>query len=175
MSKHHMQGFTLPELMITLSVAAILVTLATPSYLNFIQKNNALVLANQLVSDLNTARVNALSTGAQVSLCPINDSTASTCGNETKWSNGWVVFKDPNNQFTFNSTTLLHESNYTSTTGVTYTVSPSNISQVGYNALGALSTTPFSVTIRPNSCSGSQAQLVSVSSSGRVSKEATGC
>lgn len=174
MSKHQ-QGFTLPELMVTLSIAAILVTLGTPSYLNFIQKNNALVLANQLVSDLNTARVNALSTGAQVSLCPINDVSAATCGDETKWSNGWVVFKDPNGQYTFNSTTLLHESNYANTAGVTYEVNPANVSQVGYNALGALSTTPFSITIRPNSCSGLQVQVISVSSSGRVSKETTGC
>ncbi len=175
MSQQHIQGFTLPELMVTLSVAAILVTLATPSYLNYIQKNNALVLANQLVSDLNTARVNALSTGAQVSLCPIDDSTATTCGNETKWANGWVVFKDPNIQYTFNATTLLRESNFTSKTGVTYTVSPANVSQVGYNALGALTTTPFSITIIPNACSGTQAQIVSVSSSGRVSKGTTGC
>lgn len=175
MSQWYMKGFTLPELMVTLSIAAILVTLATPSYVNFIQKNEALVMANQLVSDLNTARMKGLSMGHQTFLCPIADGATYVCGNETQWSNGWRVYQDATGLYTANASNLLQESNYQNTTGVTMTVTPSNLSKFAYNALGSLSTTPFTVTFRPVTCVGSQVQTVSVSSSGSVSKETTGC
>ena len=94
MNKH--TGFTLVELMITLTVVVILLSVAVPSFRALQANNQAVTQVNLLVSTLNFARSEAVSRNATVAICP--KATASiadtTCGDNGDWANGWQVFTD---------------------------------------------------------------------------------
>ena len=58
-SMKNVRGFTLIELMITLAVAAILITAALPSFNEFIKNNRLTTQANNFIATLNLARSEA--------------------------------------------------------------------------------------------------------------------
>lgn len=92
MSVHsrRLDGFTLLELLVTLAVAAILVTIAIPSYRGLVQRNTVTAAVNDLVGDLNYARNEAVTRGQSVYLCQSNDQAS--CTNNEDWSQGWIVY-----------------------------------------------------------------------------------
>lgn len=80
-------GFTLIELMVTITVAAVLMSVAVPSFVDF-QRNSELTSAtNTLTASLNAARSEAMKHGTNAMVVP-TDSSA--------WRNGWRVFVDKN-------------------------------------------------------------------------------
>lgn len=88
-----MVGLTLIELVITISVAAILLAVAAPSFSEIIKNNRMTTQLNELVAGLNVARSEAIKRADFVTVCMSSDSTTCT-GN---WSDGWIVFPDFNN------------------------------------------------------------------------------
>lgn len=90
MNRSH--GFTLVELMITLLLAAIIMSLAVPGFGDLMRGNRAATQANELVAALNLARSEAVKRGARVSACP--STNQATCANSTDWATGWIVFVD---------------------------------------------------------------------------------
>jgi type IV fimbrial biogenesis protein FimT len=80
------RGFTLPELIVTLSVAAILATVAVPSFNGIIANQRGKTLSSALYATLAKARSEALTLNGNVTLQP-------KAGN---WGNGWQML-DPNN------------------------------------------------------------------------------
>ena len=85
-------GFTLVELMITLLLAAIILSLGVPGFRDIVLNNRAATQSNELVTALNLARSEAVKRGARVSLCPSTDQASCTGG--TQWEDGWIVFLD---------------------------------------------------------------------------------
>jgi type IV fimbrial biogenesis protein FimT len=81
MPRKKVTGFTLIELMVTLSVAAILAALATPSFKNLIRSTTLTTISNQLVAAMATARSESIKLGVPVSINAINGD----------WSDGWEV------------------------------------------------------------------------------------
>ncbi len=84
-------GFTLLELLITLSIAAILLAVSIPSYRGVVQRNAIAAHANDLVGDLNYARSEAVTRGAPVIVCQSADQQNCTT-DEYGWSEGWIVY-----------------------------------------------------------------------------------
>jgi type IV fimbrial biogenesis protein FimT len=83
-------GFTLVELMVTLSVALIL-SVGTAEYLpNFIQEGRMISEVNEFVTALHLARSEAVKHGRRVVLCPSRDRI--NCGNSRDWPAGWMLF-----------------------------------------------------------------------------------
>jgi type IV fimbrial biogenesis protein FimT len=84
-------GFTLIELIVTISVAAILMAIAIPAFDSFVKNDRDSAQVNSLSYSMNYARSEAvkrdLATG--VSVCPSADGL--TC-NGTAWASGWLVF-----------------------------------------------------------------------------------
>ncbi|MDN5939781.1 MAG: GspH/FimT family pseudopilin [Salinisphaera sp.] len=92
-AKLGLSGFTLVELLITLAVAGVLLTVAVPSYrLLFAHSHNA-SLTTTLLADLRFARSEALTRGLRVSLCRSAD--GARCSDQGGWHQGWLVFANP--------------------------------------------------------------------------------
>ncbi|TAM94142.1 MAG: prepilin-type N-terminal cleavage/methylation domain-containing protein [Rhodanobacteraceae bacterium] len=70
-------GFTLVELMVTIVIAAVLATIAVPSFRNLIQSNRLTTSANAMVDALNTARMGAIKLNATTQFCS-NSATSNT-------------------------------------------------------------------------------------------------
>lgn len=85
------RGFTLIELVITIALMAILLVVAVPGMRNLIQDNKMAAQANDVVTAVNTARLEAIKRNRPVSLCVSDD--ASTCGSGD-WQDGWMVYVD---------------------------------------------------------------------------------
>jgi len=80
-------GVTLIELIITISIAGILVSIAIPSFSSIIRSTRLTTYANELVTSLNLARSEAVKRGVQVSV----KKKGSTNQN---WDSGWDIFTD---------------------------------------------------------------------------------
>ncbi|MBK7492085.1 MAG: GspH/FimT family pseudopilin [Nitrosomonas sp.] len=90
----YQHGFTLTELLVTLSVASILLTVAVPNYRTFVQNNLQSTQSNNFYSTLALAKSEAIRRSSPVTVCPSTNGTSCTGG--VIWSNGWLVFADTN-------------------------------------------------------------------------------
>lgn len=93
------RGFTLTEAVVTVSVAAILMTFAVPSFNGIIANQRAKTLASALYATLAKSRSEALTLNGNVTLQP----------KAGGWGSGWQML-DPNNN-------VLDD--YTTATGIT--------------------------------------------------------
>jgi len=111
-SRKSSAGFTLVELLVTLALAAILLSQAVPSFSSMIKGNRLATETNTLVSDINLARSEAIKRGTRVILCRSADPSAAnpTCGGSANtWTTGWLVFAsgDANNTYDSATDTLI--------------------------------------------------------------------
>lgn len=79
------KGFTLIELMVTVSVLAILVGLALPDLRSFLVSNRLSSDVNGLIGLLNYARSEAIVRNQSVVVCPKTNGAAITCENTQFW------------------------------------------------------------------------------------------
>ena len=84
-------GFSIIELMVTLCVAAIAVTVAVPSFQTSLANNRLLTYSNELVVGLNFTRSEAIKRSTFVSICA--STNQSTCTG-SDWTQGWIIFVD---------------------------------------------------------------------------------
>lgn len=89
------------ELLVVLAIAAILTTLAAPSFKRMIQTNRMSSAANTFLSDMRYARSESIRRGGNVIMCRSNAPEAATprCGpgngpGGNGWISGWIVFHD---------------------------------------------------------------------------------
>ena len=87
-------GFTLIELMVTLTVAVILMTIAVPSFRDALIRNRLTTYTNDLVGAINYARAEAIKRGQSVTLCKSTTGSACTTTTGSQWENGWIAFVD---------------------------------------------------------------------------------
>jgi type IV fimbrial biogenesis protein FimT len=83
-------GFTIIELLITVVVISIVLTVAIPSFQSSIEKNNVTASISEFSASLRLARTEAVKRGRVVVVCPTNNQA--TCSGI--WANGWLVFED---------------------------------------------------------------------------------
>ena len=86
-------GFTLTELLVVITIVAILMGLGAPSYKYVTVSNRMSAEVNGLLGDMQLARAEAIKTGSSVTVC--SSANGTTCSNSTDWSRGWIVFTDP--------------------------------------------------------------------------------
>lgn len=86
------RGFTVIELLVTLSVASILLAVAAPSYRTFVQDNQLIAQSNNFFSAIMLAKSEAVKRSSPATICPSTNGT--TCAGGTTWTSGWLVFAD---------------------------------------------------------------------------------
>lgn len=93
-------GFTMIELIITMTIAGIIMALAVPAMTNLIKTHRLSGQANDLVGDLAFARSEAIKRGTTITICKQdagNSSPRCDTNNTTAWTPGWTVFIDTDN------------------------------------------------------------------------------
>ncbi len=86
-------GVTMMEMLIVVAIAAILATIAGPSFGDFVNNTRLNSTMTQLASDLNRARVEAIKRNSWTLVC-VSNAAGTDCGTGTNWQNGWVVCRD---------------------------------------------------------------------------------
>jgi len=82
-------GFTLIELIVTLVVVGILMTVAVPQMRTILQDNRLASHSNDLIADLSFARSEAVKRAANVGICP---TTSGTNCEGISWNTGRIVY-----------------------------------------------------------------------------------
>lgn len=101
-------GFTLVELSVTLAVAAILVTMAVPSFRGSVLNTRLTSETNRVVTDIQLARSEALKRNKTVILCRSanpNAATPSCNSSANNWNSGWLVFVSGDTNTSYDSAT----------------------------------------------------------------------
>jgi type IV fimbrial biogenesis protein FimT len=134
-SKRFLHGFTLLELIVTITIAGILVTLAAAGMENFVQSNRLTTTTNELLTDLNVARSEAIKRGRNVGVCTSNTGTACTA---SAWTNGWIIFVDTDNSNNFTAGEMVIKIHELMAANTTMAI-PAPPSLIVYNRTGILS------------------------------------
>ena len=87
-----LMGFSLPELMLTVLVASIILSLGIPTLGDAVAKARLKGEVNALFHGFHLARKEAIRRRQLVSLCPSPDGL--TCRPGRDWSTGWILFEN---------------------------------------------------------------------------------
>ncbi|MGH8656829.1 MAG: GspH/FimT family pseudopilin [Gammaproteobacteria bacterium] len=170
--------FTIVELMITLVLAAIILSAAVPSFRDLVQSNRITAQVNEFVTALNLARSEAIKRGVPVRVCTSVDSA--NCAPAGGWQQGWIVFSDIDSDGTQDFGTdqclatedcLLRVVNGPLAGNATVTAPSHFLVYQASGMVGAALT--FTHTIPQ--CTGDQARTISVSTTGQASVTKTPC
>lgn len=168
-------GVTLLELVVTVTIAAILLTIAVPSFTNLLRDNRVTGVTNELVGAISLARSEATRRNGSVHVCAANENLDG-CGND--WSNGWLVWADLNGNSALSANEILRI--YEIPEGKA-TLGAGTVDSFGFNGrglrTGGVQDAPVLMTVRAAPCdSGKQHQRqLEVSTAGRVNVVRQAC
>lgn len=152
-------GVTLIELLIAIVVLAILIALATPSFISIMNNNRLTSHANEIVASLQQARMEAVRRNARITVCRTTDGT--TCADAGAWT-AWLTVVAANGE-------VLRSDQVKAPVQVTSPLASITFSSDGlaYNA-GALVANDITVCI-PTTRPVENRRIVSMGSGSRVS------
>jgi len=91
-------GFTLIELMVAVTILAVLAMLAAPSFNEAILSNRLASYANTFMASAQLARSEAIKRNATVVMCRSAD--GASCATDGGWQQGWILWRDADNDDT---------------------------------------------------------------------------
>ena len=95
------KGFTLIELMVVLSIVAVLATMAAPSLKRLLQSTAMSSNVNTFLADMRYARSESIRRGGGVVMCRSDEPEAikAKCGEGSTagWESGWIIFHNLDN------------------------------------------------------------------------------
>ena len=144
------RGFTLPELLIVITVLAVLVAVGMPNFIEFMRNQRVKTASFDLFSTLVQARSEAITRNASVTVAPVS----------AAWTNGWTV--------TDAGGTVLRTMSAVPNMTIT---GPTNVVFRGSGRLNAAST-PFQITASGSTVT---TRCISIDLSGRPVTKATTC
>lgn len=152
-------GFSLIELMVTIAIVAILLSVALPNMSDAIARSRIASSANDFIAGLNYARTEAIRRNGIAGVCP----TASGVACDGAWGDRWLVFfGEPGKPTVLSIGEFSDRDQFTSEL-------PTN--SVTFNARGMLTTAPNAFELRPVECGAGKPmrRLFSVHRTGNVS------
>jgi type IV fimbrial biogenesis protein FimT len=93
-------GFTLTELLITVSILTLVMAIGVPSMRDFIKNDRLVTQINTLVGHLAYARSEAVLRPQPVIICASSNQTSCSTNN---WASGWILFVDTDNNSDFSA------------------------------------------------------------------------
>lgn len=169
MKRKRIAGFTIIELMVTVTLLSVVLVLALPGFQSFIQNNRVATQANNFITALTLARSEALKRGTNVSVCASSDQATCTGA----WNQGWIVFTDNatgSNAPAINTVIQAFEA----LDGNPSLTEASNATFVRYQSSGLVSAArAFTLTI--SNCTGDQQRTINVTATGQISVTRSAC
>jgi len=142
-------GVTMVELIITMTIAGILLTMGVSGYRYVTRSNRASGEINALLGDMQFARYEAVKEGEPVRICPAASASATTCSTTTSWSGGWMVLSNALSGSSGTANVLRRQlpfSSFSSTDTLTTTVTSVDFDREGY-AMGLAGTGGLNGTV----------------------------
>lgn len=165
------KGFGLIELIVTISIVAILMAIALPNFQGTINSNRTTSQSNDLIGAFNLARNEAISRNRVVTVCAANTSsgTPTDCANNGYWNLGWMVYvdtvTDSGAPVTVPAANILRTGSGDESIAIS-----SNAAFVRYSSRGeVMANADRTLTFKPaNNCKAGQARRLTVSLIGRI-------
>jgi type IV fimbrial biogenesis protein FimT len=165
------RGFTLLELMVTVTVLAVLLGLAVPSFVETVRNNRLITQTNEFVGALNYTRSEALKRANPVTICSSTD--GATCAGSASWSTGWVIFVDTNRNGTLEGGETLLQS--APAVANEFTLESTARTFVQYTSTGTASVNLTVFNLKRPGCTGNHARRLTIPLMGRVNTETVAC
>lgn len=166
------RGFTLVEMMVTITIAVILLALGVPSMKSMIERNAISNQVNAFIGSVIVARAEAIKRNASVVVCRSNNaetsSTPSCTTSGTDWKSGWIVFldRDDNKNFDASKGDVLVrvQGNFSNSGGI----EQNSFGKLQFRNTGVLGSGWTSFAFNTVTLTSSQQRRVCVSSTGRT-------
>jgi type IV fimbrial biogenesis protein FimT len=148
------EGFTLIEALVTISVAAILMAIAVPSFNNATLTSRLRASASELAASAHLARSEAIKRNAVVTMCMSAD--GSNCATSGGWQQGWIV--------RVGGARLQHQA-AASTPGLKITAGA--VTSINFQPTGAGATAATFTVCRATPSVGAEERVVTIDATGR--------
>lgn len=158
-------GFTLIELMMTLAVAGVLMSIAIPNYRTFILNSRISAQANAFMAAIGMARSEAIKRATRVSICKSANNT--TCTTSGDWAQGWIIFTDGSTVGTKDGTDVIIQVRGPLAGTNTFIGNTNVVDFIAYGASG-FGTTPGTVSLCPPSPAAVVGRDIVISNTGRA-------
>lgn len=169
-------GFTLIELMITLTVMGILLSIAVPSFFELLSNNRMTSTTNSISAGLQAARSEAIIRKVPVKFCQNNGSGTGCAASMASFAAGWLVHTDIDNNGTVDAgiDEVIRVSE-TFPSSMTFTLTGFNNNFVRYTANGIADNITAAPRIRicDSSRTGELGNDILINATGGVSVSAT--
>lgn len=96
MKKRIQSGFTLYELLITLLIVGVVLTLGIPNMSEFTRNSRITTTANDLHAAFQVARSEAARAKTNITICASDNSTTAAADCQGAWQDGFIIFIDAN-------------------------------------------------------------------------------
>ena len=159
------KGFTLLELIVTMSVAVILLTVGVPSFRDVVKNSRITAQTNEFLASVNLARSEAVKRGETMTLCASEDGIE--CEEDevkdTDWSIGLILL-DASDTVVREWDPIAAGSAFTANSGF-----------LQYLDTGVLPGAAVSFSLEVYKCSGHQKRTVTLSRQGHATVKTTTC
>lgn len=96
MEKRQETGFTLYEVLITVLVIGVILSIGVPNFAEFTQNSRLTQTSNDLLSSFQLARSEAARSKSNITICASDDPLAPTATCSGTFNDGWIIFVDLN-------------------------------------------------------------------------------
>lgn len=162
------RGVTLVELIVCVSMLAVLVGLAVPSFSGLQSNWRRDSAIRDFMGDLQLARSTALRTSRPVVMCVTTNGLACELGaNTNDWRQGWMVFSDLDGSNAYNNSEPLIVQR-SPLPGLQLMQSGAAKGRIALRSNGMLNSGSTTVTVLPNGTNGQAAVGVRINATGRA-------